>query len=110
MGSELSAEELTLWRICSSAVLQQYLEKSGRLGQEVMRAYGRIRSAPDCRSVSVMIMLATAPATSLPVSSNRPFPHGSPVHSHLWRLFGINSRPDGIVQFADAGRDAGAPP
>jgi len=42
---ELTAEELTLWRICSSDVLQVYLEKSGPLGQKVMRAYGRMRAA-----------------------------------------------------------------
>ncbi len=40
---ELSQEELTLWRICSTDVLLQFLERSGPAGLEMMRAYGRMR-------------------------------------------------------------------
>jgi C4-dicarboxylate-binding protein DctP len=40
---ELSKEELQLWRICSSEVLQDYLDKSGPLGEALMQAYGRLQ-------------------------------------------------------------------
>jgi C4-dicarboxylate-binding protein DctP len=40
---ELSREELQLWRICSSDVLQQFLDKSGPPGEDLMHAYGRMQ-------------------------------------------------------------------
>ncbi len=44
--SKLTPDQLALWRICSSDVLQHYLEKSGRMGLDVMRAYGRMLAEP----------------------------------------------------------------
>lgn len=44
----LAANEVQLWRICSSDVLTDFLTQSGDLGQELMRAYGRLRQQPCC--------------------------------------------------------------
>ncbi len=41
---ELTQDELRLWRICSSDVLQQFLDRSGPLGEDLLRAYGRMRA------------------------------------------------------------------
>ncbi len=39
----LTDDELRRWRICSSEVLEQFLETAGPGGQELMLAYGRLR-------------------------------------------------------------------
>ncbi len=41
----LTNDELRNWRICSSDLLEWFLQKAGPSGEEVMRAYGRINSA-----------------------------------------------------------------
>jgi C4-dicarboxylate-binding protein DctP len=41
----LGREDLAAWRVCSSGVLEEYLEKSGPLGAQLMRAYGRLHLA-----------------------------------------------------------------
>ncbi len=43
---DLTKDDLTLWRICSSDVLVEYLDKGGPLGHDLMRAYGRMLAAP----------------------------------------------------------------
>src|SRR5262249_43286062 len=38
---DLSPDELQLWRICSSDVLSEFLDRAGPVGQELAEAYGR---------------------------------------------------------------------
>lgn len=45
---ELTPEELTEWRACSSDVLTNYLNKNGELTQQLMKAYGKLRTDPCC--------------------------------------------------------------
>lgn len=45
---DLSPEELQLWRICSSDVLSQFMDRSGEFGHELMAAYGLLRQQPCC--------------------------------------------------------------
>jgi C4-dicarboxylate-binding protein DctP len=40
---ELTAEELQLWRACSSDVLLEFLDRAGPAGRELVEAYGRMR-------------------------------------------------------------------
>jgi C4-dicarboxylate-binding protein DctP len=57
----LSKEELQLWRICSSDVILQYLDRSGPLGLNLMHAYGRLQleappaEAPVARAAPVTL-------------------------------------------------------
>lgn len=44
----LTDEELQLWRICSTDVLLQWLQKAGEAGHELMVAYGRMRKQACC--------------------------------------------------------------
>jgi C4-dicarboxylate-binding protein DctP len=39
----LSDDDLVLWRICSSDVLQEFMDRSGESGQALMTAYGRMK-------------------------------------------------------------------
>ena len=45
---ELTPKELTEWRACSSDVLTDYLNESGELTQQLMKAYGKLRTDPCC--------------------------------------------------------------
>ena len=45
---ELTPKELAEWRACSSDVLTDYLNKSGELPQQLMKAYGKLRTEPCC--------------------------------------------------------------
>jgi hypothetical protein len=40
----LTDDELIAWRICSSTVLTDFVERAGDAGQQLMAAYGRLRS------------------------------------------------------------------
>jgi C4-dicarboxylate-binding protein DctP len=40
----LTDDELLAWRICSSTVLTDFVERAGGAGQDLMAAYGRLRS------------------------------------------------------------------
>jgi C4-dicarboxylate-binding protein DctP len=44
----LTDDELIAWRICSSEVLTDFVERAGDAGQALMAAYGRLRSQPCC--------------------------------------------------------------
>jgi C4-dicarboxylate-binding protein DctP len=59
----LGREDLAAWRFCSSGVLEEYLAKSGALGQQLMRAYGRLHLASPPGPG-----MAAAPATALGAS------------------------------------------
>jgi C4-dicarboxylate-binding protein DctP len=54
----LSDEELMLWRICSSDVLTEFLERAGENGQQLLTAYGRLRQQPCCNQRSSFDMPA----------------------------------------------------
>jgi TRAP-type C4-dicarboxylate transport system substrate-binding protein len=45
---ELAPKELAEWRACSSNVLTDYLNRSGELTQQLMNAYGKLRTEPCC--------------------------------------------------------------
>jgi C4-dicarboxylate-binding protein DctP len=45
---DLSNDELLQWRICSSDVLTNFLQKGGALEQRLISAYGRLRLQPCC--------------------------------------------------------------
>jgi C4-dicarboxylate-binding protein DctP len=47
---DLSDDELFEWRICSGEVLTDFVEKSGKLGHDLMLAYGRLRQQPCCNA------------------------------------------------------------
>jgi C4-dicarboxylate-binding protein DctP len=49
---DLSGDELMRWRICSSDVLTNFVEKSGDLGRELISAYGRLRQQPCCNQAT----------------------------------------------------------
>ena len=40
---DLTDDELVLWRICSSDVLQEFMNRGGQAGQDLMVAYGRLK-------------------------------------------------------------------
>lgn len=46
--AELSKDDLMLWRICSSDVLTEFMQRTGKRGEELMTAYGRLRQQPCC--------------------------------------------------------------
>lgn len=48
----LTADQLELWRICSSDVLTDFLDQAGSLGHELMSAYGRLRLQPCCNKAA----------------------------------------------------------
>jgi TRAP-type C4-dicarboxylate transport system substrate-binding protein len=45
---DLPEDELVRWRICSSNVLTNFVEKSGDFEQRLLSAYGRLRQQPCC--------------------------------------------------------------
>jgi C4-dicarboxylate-binding protein DctP len=49
---DLSDEELLQWRICSGEVLTDFVEKSGKLGRDLILAYGRLRQQPCCNALT----------------------------------------------------------
>jgi TRAP-type C4-dicarboxylate transport system substrate-binding protein len=48
---KLTSDEVLLWRICSSDVLSDFVDRSGPLGQQLMTAYGRLRQKPCCNKL-----------------------------------------------------------
>jgi TRAP-type C4-dicarboxylate transport system substrate-binding protein len=48
---DLNNTELQLWRFCSGDSLTDYLEEAGKLGQQLMVAYGRLKTDPCCNEV-----------------------------------------------------------
>jgi C4-dicarboxylate-binding protein DctP len=45
---ELSSFDLAEWRACSAAVVETFMEESGRLGHELLKQYGLMRADPCC--------------------------------------------------------------
>jgi C4-dicarboxylate-binding protein DctP len=54
----LTDDQLQLWRICSSDVLSQFMEKSGELGEKLMAAYGRLQQDPCCNHAATSTITA----------------------------------------------------
>jgi C4-dicarboxylate-binding protein DctP len=45
---ELAPHEVAEWRACSSDVLVEYMNRGGELTQQLMGAYGKLRTQPCC--------------------------------------------------------------
>lgn len=45
---DLSSFDLAEWRACSAPVVESFMDASGRLGQELLKQYGRMRTDPCC--------------------------------------------------------------
>ena len=48
----LSPDDLLLWRICSSDVLSDFMEKTGGQGHRLMAAYAKLLQDPCCTATS----------------------------------------------------------
>jgi C4-dicarboxylate-binding protein DctP len=48
---KLTPDQVLLWRICSSDVLADFMDRSGVLGRQLIIAYGRLRQKPCCNKV-----------------------------------------------------------
>jgi C4-dicarboxylate-binding protein DctP len=44
----ITPDEVAEWRVCSSPVLEAFMSSSGQLGQQLLEAYGRLRTQPCC--------------------------------------------------------------
>jgi C4-dicarboxylate-binding protein DctP len=49
---DLPSEEVVAWRACSSSILETYMTKAGEIGEQLMRAYARLRMAPCCNKAA----------------------------------------------------------
>jgi C4-dicarboxylate-binding protein DctP len=49
---ELTSHDTVAWRVCSSAILENYMTKAGEMGEQLMAAYARLRISPCCNKVS----------------------------------------------------------
>jgi C4-dicarboxylate-binding protein DctP len=49
---EPAQNDLVEWRVCSSPILESFMSHSGKAGQELMAAYGRLRTDPCCSGQS----------------------------------------------------------
>jgi C4-dicarboxylate-binding protein DctP len=47
---ELTPDHFADWRACSSDLMDQYMQKSGDLGRQLMSAYGKLRTDECCSS------------------------------------------------------------
>ena len=47
---ELSADDTIAWRVCSSSILESYMDQAGELGAQLFAAYGKLRTDPCCNS------------------------------------------------------------
>ena len=45
---ELSSEDISAWRICSSVMMEAFMADSGGVGEKLMSAYGKLRADPCC--------------------------------------------------------------
>ena len=45
---ELTPDDVAEWRACSADIVQDYMNATGELGQQLMEAYGRLRTDPCC--------------------------------------------------------------
>lgn len=44
-----SPQDIEAWRVCSSPLLESYIERIGEPGQKLFAAYGKLRADPCCR-------------------------------------------------------------
>ena len=44
----ITPDEVAEWRVCSSPVLEAFMSSSGQLGQQLLEAYGQLRTQPCC--------------------------------------------------------------
>ena len=49
---DLPPDEVVAWRACSSSILETYMTKAGEIGEQLMRAYARLRMAPCCNKAA----------------------------------------------------------
>jgi C4-dicarboxylate-binding protein DctP len=49
---ELGMDDVVAWRVCSSQILESYVEKAGEVGAQLMSAYARLRTAPCCNKIA----------------------------------------------------------
>jgi C4-dicarboxylate-binding protein DctP len=45
---EVTPDDVAEWRACSAPVLEEFMSKSGELGQRLLEAYGQLRKQPCC--------------------------------------------------------------
>lgn len=47
---DLTPDQVADWRACSASLIEDYIEKHAELAQQLMAAYGRLRTQPCCTS------------------------------------------------------------
>jgi TRAP-type C4-dicarboxylate transport system substrate-binding protein len=45
---QLVPDDTIAWRVCSSSILESYIERAGALGASLFAAYGKLRTEPCC--------------------------------------------------------------
>jgi C4-dicarboxylate-binding protein DctP len=45
---ELTSNDISDWRICSSAILESFMADTGAVGDHLMNAYGKLKADPCC--------------------------------------------------------------
>lgn len=45
---ELTAEDISDWRICSSIIMESFMADAGEVAEQLMSAYGKLRADPCC--------------------------------------------------------------
>jgi C4-dicarboxylate-binding protein DctP len=45
---QLTPDDTVAWRVCSSSILESYMERAGTLGARLFAAYGKLRTDPCC--------------------------------------------------------------
>jgi C4-dicarboxylate-binding protein DctP len=45
---QVTPDDVAEWRACSAPVLEEFMNKSGELGQRLLEAYGELRKQPCC--------------------------------------------------------------
>ena len=45
---ELTPNDISDWRICSSAIMESFMTDAGEVGEQLMNAYGELRADPCC--------------------------------------------------------------
>jgi TRAP-type C4-dicarboxylate transport system substrate-binding protein len=45
---ELTPDDVSEWRACSAALVDDYMKEAGELASKLMAAYGRLRTQPCC--------------------------------------------------------------
>jgi TRAP-type C4-dicarboxylate transport system substrate-binding protein len=45
---DLESEDITNWRICSSLIVESFMADAGKIADQLMAAYGKLRADPCC--------------------------------------------------------------